>query len=111
ALAGASGGDGAPAGLGGGALCVPVPPAAPWVRDDGAGTRVDLVGLARHLGQPGGASPPPGGWAIGESHAALGDRLRPLDAPDFTLPDLDGRAWSLREFRGRKVFLLAWASW
>ncbi len=50
-------------------------------------------------------------WAVGESHAALGERLDSLDAPDFTLPDLDGRGWSLRDFRGRKVFLLAWASW
>jgi hypothetical protein len=100
-----------PDGLCRGALCVPVPPAAPWVREDGAGMRVDLVGLARHLGQPVAASPAHGVWAIGESHAALGDRLRSLDAPDFTLPDLAGRAWSLREFRGRKVFLLAWASW
>jgi hypothetical protein len=81
------------------------------VREAGPATRLDLAGLARHLGQPVAASPAHGVWAIGESHAARGERLRSLDAPDFTLPDLDGRAWSLRDFRGRKVFLLAWASW
>jgi peroxiredoxin len=32
-------------------------------------------------------------------------------APDFTLPDLDGRMHSLSDYRGKKVFLLAWASW
>jgi hypothetical protein len=81
------------------------------VRGSGSASRIDLGGLARHLGRPVAASPPHGVWAIGESHEALGDRLRSLDAPEFTLPDLDGRVWSLRDFRGRKVFLLAWASW
>jgi peroxiredoxin len=32
-------------------------------------------------------------------------------APDFTLPDLEGRLHSLRDYRGRKVFLCSWASW
>ena len=111
ALARATEWEWTPDGLCRGALCVPVPPGAPWVREAGPATRLDLVGLARHLGQPVAASPEHGVWAVGESHAALGERLDSLDAPDFTLPDLDGRAWSLRDFRGRKVFLLAWASW
>ena len=32
-------------------------------------------------------------------------------APDFALPDLDGRVHRLSDFRGRKVFLATWASW
>jgi peroxiredoxin len=31
-------------------------------------------------------------------------------APDFTLPDLDGRLHSLSDHRGKKVVLLTWAS-
>lgn len=38
-------------------------------------------------------------------------RLASLQAPDFTLPDLDGRLHSLSDHRGRKVFLVAYASW
>ena len=38
-------------------------------------------------------------------------RLASLEAPDFRLPDLDGRAHSLSEHRGRKVLLVAYASW
>ncbi len=37
--------------------------------------------------------------------------LASLQAPDFTLPDIDGKLHSLSEFRGRKVFLITWASW
>ena len=111
ALARATGWEWTPEGLCRDATCVPVPPGAPWVREAGPEPRIDLAGLARHLGRPVAASPAHGVWAIGESHEALVARLRSLEAPDFTLPDLDGRAWSLRDFRGRKVFLLAWASW
>ena len=32
-------------------------------------------------------------------------------APDFTAPDLKGQLHSLHEIRGKKVFLLFWASW
>jgi len=34
-----------------------------------------------------------------------------LQAPDFTLPDIDGKLHSLSDFRGKKVFLVTWASW
>jgi peroxiredoxin len=37
--------------------------------------------------------------------------LQSLEAPDFTLPDLDGKTYSLSQFRGKKVLLLSWASW
>jgi hypothetical protein len=39
------------------------------------------------------------------------EALTSLEAPDFTLPDLDGRFHSLRDHRGRKVLLVAYASW
>jgi hypothetical protein len=63
------------------------------------------------MGQPVAASPEHATWSIGDAAEDLTDRLRSLDAPDFTLPDLDGRMHTLSSFRGRKVFLLAWASW
>jgi hypothetical protein len=50
-------------------------------------------------------------WSIGESAVARRDALRSLDAPDFTLPDLDGTLHSLSQYRGKKVLLLSWASW
>ena len=110
-LARAGGWELKPEGLCRGTLCVPVPPQAPWVRGKGADLRVDLTGLSRHMGQPVAASAEDSVWSIGEAAEDAADRLRSLDAPDFTLPDLDGRMHTLSSFRGRKVFLLAWASW
>ncbi len=37
--------------------------------------------------------------------------LSSLEAPDFTLPDINGKIHSLSDFRGKKVLLLTWASW
>jgi peroxiredoxin len=34
-----------------------------------------------------------------------------LEAPDFTLPDLEGALHSLSDHRGKKRLLIAWASW
>jgi hypothetical protein len=110
-LARAGGWELKPEGLCRGSLCVPEPPGASWVRGRGADARVDLVGLSRHMGQPVAVSSEYSVWSIGEAADDAADRLRSLDAPDFTLPDLDGRMHSLSSFRGRKVFLLAWASW
>ena len=48
---------------------------------------------------------------LGVSAAERGRQLASLEAPDFTLPDLDGRLHSLRDHRGVKVFLVAYGSW
>jgi hypothetical protein len=48
---------------------------------------------------------------LGVSARVRALRLASLEAPDFTLPDLDGRRHSLAEHRGKKVFLVAYASW
>ncbi len=88
-----------------GARCVPLPERV--VR----GGTVDLAGLARHLGQPVVTDARHGVWVIGEAADDLSDRMLSLEAPDFTLPDPDGRLHSLSDYRGRKVFLVTWASW
>ena len=48
---------------------------------------------------------------LGVSAAERAKALASLEAPDFTLPDLDGRLHSLSEHRGKKVLLVAYASW
>jgi hypothetical protein len=96
-----------PAGLCHGTTCFPVADRASLVNDDG----VDLARCADIVDRPLALD-------VAERVAYLGvsaaDRSAPLacgDAPDFTLPDLDGRLHSLSDYRGRKVLLIAHASW
>lgn len=36
---------------------------------------------------------------------------KPVTAPDFTLEDIDGKKFSLKEYRGKVVLLNFWATW
>jgi hypothetical protein len=76
-----------------------------FVRD--GGSRFNLAAFARLLGQPFVGEPAACAWAVGEAPRLL----ESLEAPDFTLADLDGRAHSLSDYRGKKVLLVSWASW
>lgn len=48
---------------------------------------------------------------LGISAAERAAALASLQAPDFTLADLSGRPHSLSAQRGKKVLLVAYASW
>ena len=48
---------------------------------------------------------------LGASSAERCGRLASLEAPDFELPDLAGRLHRLSDQRGKKVLLIAYASW
>ncbi len=39
------------------------------------------------------------------------DKTKPVPAPPFTLNSIDGRKVSLRDFRGKVVFLNFWTTW
>ena len=109
-LTAATGWESKPQGLCLGEVCVPLPPArrAEFFNDAG---RFNFTSFARYLGHPVVRDGPTDTWSIGESADARRDALRSLDAPDFTLPDLDGTLHSLSQYRGKKVLLLSWASW
>ena len=72
---------------------------------------VNVAGLARFLEQPVLRDESHGVWCIAEAAPARRAAMQSLQAPDFTLPDLDGRPHALADYRGRKVFLVSWASW
>ena len=74
---------------------------------DGA---VDVLAVADALGMPVVHDEGHGLWAIG-SAVPGGRALESTLAPDLVLEDFDGRTYDLASSRGRKVLLLAWASW
>jgi hypothetical protein len=92
-----------------GDVCIPVPAARKSEFVDGA--RFNLAALAGLLGQPVVADEAHHAWSFGEAAAERRRKLTSLDAPDFSLPDLDGKMHSLKEHRGKKVFVVSWASW
>jgi hypothetical protein len=84
-----------------GGVCVPLP---------AQGATVDIAVLAEHLGMGVVHDERHDLWAIGPSTVS-GRALELADAPDFTLPDVDGRLFRFGSLRGQKVVLVAWASW
>jgi len=98
-----------PEGLCRGDISVPVPPVArsELVR---AG-RLNIAAMWRRSGQPVVHDSAARTWVFGAGAAQRGAALTRLEAPDFELPDLQGRAHRLSQYRGRKVFLATWASW
>lgn len=95
-----------PEGLCQGPMCVPVDQSA-LVREDG----LDLGVFADTLQRPLVTDEKHAVAALGASHHDRGEALASLQAPDFTLPDLDGNPHSLSDQRGKKVLLVAYASW
>ena len=49
--------------------------------------------------------------ALGEQASARAEFMATLDAPNFTLPDINGKLVSLSDFTHRKKLILAWSSW
>lgn len=88
--------------------CVPLPKDGSWVDADG---RIDLTAFAGRLKRPVVRDEEHSVWAFGDS---VGDPLAQtpsVQAPDFTLPDLDGEMHSLSDYLGRKIFLYSWGSY
>lgn len=90
-----------------GPVCYPLPPDTDLVTDAG----VDLAGLAALIGRPIALDESEGAAYLGVSARVRSQELELLEAPDFTLPDLDGELHSLSDYRGKKVLLVAYASW
>jgi len=100
-----------PEGVCKGDVCVPIPPtrSVEFVRD--GGNSFNLAAFGRLMGQPVLHDDKNAVWMFGESAESRDNTLASLEAPDFGLPDLDGRMHRLSDYRGKKVLLAAWASW
>ncbi len=88
-----------------GDMCVPLP-AGVHTSDD----RIDAVAFAEALRLPVEHDDQHGLWALGPESG--GPVLTTVDVPDLTLPDLvTGEEFSLASLKGRKIIMVAWASW
>lgn len=90
-----------------GSTCVPIPNRDSVVIDGG----VDLLEFARLLDRPIALDTAERAAYLGTSAGDRAEQLTSLEAPGFTLPDLDGQLHSLSDYLGQKVLLVAYASW
>jgi hypothetical protein len=90
-----------------GDVCVPLADRAALAGADG----IDLAALAEALHRPLALDLEEGAAALGTDADERRRSLQSLEAPDFELPDLDGRLHRLSDHRGKKVLLIAYASW
>jgi hypothetical protein len=87
-----------------GAVCVPLP-------DRTADDDLDVETLAARLGMPLLHDRDNGLGSRGPA-SVTGKALETAKvADDFALPDLDGNPFHLSSLHGKKVLLVAWASW
>jgi AhpC/TSA family protein len=102
-----------PEGVCSGQLCFPIPEArkSEFFARRGDATWFNLSEFARLLRTAGAHDSKNDVWYFGPRPEEQNAYLKSLIAPDFTLPDLDGKNHSLADFRGKKVLLLTWASW
>jgi hypothetical protein len=85
--------------------CVPLPASAV------KGREVDVEAFWQKLSGPVIASEEGDVWALGAPADERNAALEGLQAPDFTLPDVDGTQRTLSQLRGKKIFMATWASW
>lgn len=95
------------------ALCFPIPEGKKdsFLATRGGETRFNLSEFGRLLQMPAASDAKNGVWFFGPRPQEQNGYLKTLTAPDFTLPDVDGKNHSLSDFRGKKVLLITWASW
>ncbi len=96
-----------PEGLCRAGICVPVAEPAQLARPEG----IDLVAFAAAIQRPLAIDFDARVGYLGASPAERGAQLATLQAPEFRLPDLSGRMHALSDYRGKKVLLVAYASW
>jgi hypothetical protein len=94
-----------------GEVCVPIPAGreTDFVRAEAK--LFNLTALAQLLNQPAVYDNAYAVWFFGEAVNARDSAWQSLQAPDFTLPDLDGQLHSLSGYRGKKILMVSWASW
>jgi len=92
-------------------LCFPIPKArsSAFLSKQRSTTWFNLSEFARLLRQP--IAHEKEVWYFGPRPDEQNAFISSLVAPDFKLPDMNGKSHSLSEFRGKKVLLLTWASW
>lgn len=94
-------------------LCFPIPQGREkdFVSKRSGATWFNLSEFARLVNQAVAHDDKHDVWYFGPRLKEQNSYLETLAAPNFALPDVNGKMHSLSEFRGKKVMLVTWGSW
>ena len=94
-------------------VCIPLPAKRKdeFLQKQNGVAWFNLSAFARLLHQPVAQDAGLSVWNFGQRPETQNRFVDSLEAPNFTLPDVNGKTHSLADFRGKKVLLLTWASW
>lgn len=94
-------------------LCFPLPKKrrAEFLQAQGKTMWFNLTEFARLVRQPVAYDTQLATWYFGPRAEVQNSLSKDFQAPNFTLPDKDGKLHSLSDFRGKKVLIVTWASW
>jgi hypothetical protein len=94
-------------------LCFPIPSGRTneFLSKRGNLDWFNLSAFARLIKQPVARDTSLNAWYFGPRPTSQNEFLSSLEAPNFTLPDMNGKQHSLADFRGKKVLIVTWASW
>ena len=94
-------------------LCFPLPKKrrAEFLKPEGKTSWFNLTEFACLVKQPVARDVELSTWYFGLRSEVQNTFTANFMAPEFTLPDKDGKMHSLKDFRGKKVLIVTWASW
>ncbi len=84
-------------------LCIPI------TKEMRQGDYFHLTAFARKIGEAYVADD--NVWSFGEIPVLTGSYTESRQAPDFAVPDRAGKIVHLKDFLGKKVLVITWASW
>jgi hypothetical protein len=93
-------------------LCFPLPKSRQeeFARNSTGKAWFNLMAFAQLVHQPVAHDEALSTWYFG-LRSDQRQSLSSLEAPNFTLADMEGKTHSLTDFRGKKILLITWASW
>ncbi len=93
-------------------ICIQMPAdESRLLRTTSGSEQFNLAAFAKEIEQPAVYDGATDTWYFGPPSWEWRSRLTSVIAPDFELPDWNGKLHRLSEWKGRKIFLLAWATW
>ncbi|MHC5063509.1 MAG: peroxiredoxin family protein [Planctomycetota bacterium] len=110
-LPAATGFESKPEGLCSEDSCIPLPADGSWQKERGERQFISLSAFAEKLDQVLIRDRENPVWSLAQAPLIRERNYSQALAPDFELPDRDGRPVRLSDFRGKKLLLLTWASW